>query len=433
MALIDVSRLKERLVKALSPWFLGREQDALIEAMKTAGEETLLAVDVDTAALQAQLTNLYSNAGADAIGIADAGSFYTGTSVEDALQEIGPLIGAPDAVTSVFGRLGAVIAQAGDYTKADVGLSNVDNTSDLNKPVSTAQQTALNLKANLASPTFTGTVGGITKSMVGLSNVDNTSDVNKPVSTAQLTALNLKADLTNPSFTGDVTASGNFIANGAQFYGSNTVAILRTAASGVVYLRPNGGSPGQTTVDSAGDMVVSGNISAANISDVAGNSTIVKRTSAGYINVNYLNTTSNVTGVLPTNVWVETGSDSYIRKQTLSDLVDHMISNTAVGARAVTHRQNSAANFTLTQGHAGGSIVCTAAITITLPTTGIGTREVFTIFNRTSGNVTVSGAGTTIRLAGTSSTGTRTIGPWGLATIICYGGAEWWVSGAGVT
>jgi hypothetical protein len=41
--------------------------------------------------------------------------------------------------------------------KADVGLGNVDNTSDSNKPVSTAQQTALNLKANLASPALTGT------------------------------------------------------------------------------------------------------------------------------------------------------------------------------------------------------------------------------------------------------------------------------------
>lgn len=34
--------------------------------------------------------------------------------------------------------------------KADVGLGNVDNTSDVNKPVSTAQQTALNLKQNLS-------------------------------------------------------------------------------------------------------------------------------------------------------------------------------------------------------------------------------------------------------------------------------------------
>ena len=43
-------------------------------------------------------------------------------------------------------------------SKSMVGLSNVDNTTDLNKPISNAQQTALDLKANLASPTLTGTV-----------------------------------------------------------------------------------------------------------------------------------------------------------------------------------------------------------------------------------------------------------------------------------
>ena len=40
--------------------------------------------------------------------------------------------------------------------KAAVGLGAVDNTSDANKPISSAEQAALNLKANLASPTFTG-------------------------------------------------------------------------------------------------------------------------------------------------------------------------------------------------------------------------------------------------------------------------------------
>ena len=44
------------------------------------------------------------------------------------------------------------------FTKSDVGLENVDNTTDAGKPVSTAQQTALDLKANLAGPTFTGNV-----------------------------------------------------------------------------------------------------------------------------------------------------------------------------------------------------------------------------------------------------------------------------------
>lgn len=90
-------------------------------------------------------------------------------------------------------------------TKSQVGLGNVDNTSDTNKPVSTAQQTALDLKAPLASPTFTGTVSGITKAMVGLSNVDNTFDTAKPVSTAQQTALDLKAPLASPTFTGTVS------------------------------------------------------------------------------------------------------------------------------------------------------------------------------------------------------------------------------------
>jgi hypothetical protein len=89
-------------------------------------------------------------------------------------------------------------------TKAHVGLGNVDNTADTAKPVSTAQQTALNLKADLASPTFTGTVAGITKTMVGLGSVDNTADTAKPVSTAQQTALNLKANIASPTFTGTV-------------------------------------------------------------------------------------------------------------------------------------------------------------------------------------------------------------------------------------
>ena len=44
-----------------------------------------------------------------------------------------------------------------------VSLNNVDNTTDASKPVSAATQTALDLKAPLASPTFTGTVNGITK------------------------------------------------------------------------------------------------------------------------------------------------------------------------------------------------------------------------------------------------------------------------------
>lgn len=46
-----------------------------------------------------------------------------------------------NTVTSVAGKTGAVTLAA-----SDVGLGNVDNTSDANKPISTATQTALNKK-----------------------------------------------------------------------------------------------------------------------------------------------------------------------------------------------------------------------------------------------------------------------------------------------
>jgi hypothetical protein len=66
------------------------------------------------------------------------------------------------------------------------------------------------------TPTQAKSVLALTKSDVGLASVDNTSDLNKPISTAQQTALNLKADDTNvvhktltETITGDKTFSGN--------------------------------------------------------------------------------------------------------------------------------------------------------------------------------------------------------------------------------
>lgn len=58
-----------------------------------------------------------------------------------------------DAVASVNGKTGAVT-----LLKADIGLDSVDNTADINKPVSTAQQAALNQKASLSGATFTGDI-----------------------------------------------------------------------------------------------------------------------------------------------------------------------------------------------------------------------------------------------------------------------------------
>ena len=70
---------------------------------------------------------------------------------------------------------------------------------------------ALALKAPIASPTFTGTVSGISKSMVGLTSVDDTADSAKPVSTAQQTALDLKLNLAGGTLSGALAMGTNKI------------------------------------------------------------------------------------------------------------------------------------------------------------------------------------------------------------------------------
>lgn len=87
------------------------------------------------------------------------------------------------AITNLINHI-ANVSNPHNVTKTQVGLGNVDNTSDANKPISTATQTALKSKAPINNPTFTGTVSGITKSMIGLGNVDNTADNVKNVASA---------------------------------------------------------------------------------------------------------------------------------------------------------------------------------------------------------------------------------------------------------
>ena len=151
---------------------------------------------------------------------------YNGTSFDK--------VDNTDAVSSVAGRTGNVV-----LNKNDVGLNNVDNTSDLNKPISTATQTALNNYILLTEkgsasgvapldaagkvdtsylPTFTSDVNSVngytgvvvlTKSDVGLSAVDNTSDIGKPISTAAQTALDGKSDTSHThNYAGSVSVGG---------------------------------------------------------------------------------------------------------------------------------------------------------------------------------------------------------------------------------
>ena len=83
-----------------------------------------------------------------------------GTSVGNKVDKVtGKQLSTEDYTTNEKNKLAGIETGANNYihpagtnphgtTKSDVGLSSVNNTSDANKPISTAMQTALNDKAN---------------------------------------------------------------------------------------------------------------------------------------------------------------------------------------------------------------------------------------------------------------------------------------------
>jgi hypothetical protein len=145
-----------------------------------------------TSAIQTQLDSKLASATASTTYATLEGPTFTGTVVLPSTTSIGTV----------------------DAT--EIGYLN-DVTSSI--------QTQLNAKAPTADPTFTGTVAGVTKTHVGLGNVDNTSDANKPVSTATQTALNAKASLAGATFTGDVTVETDLTIEGNLTVSGTTTTI----------------------------------------------------------------------------------------------------------------------------------------------------------------------------------------------------------------
>ena len=100
-------------------------------------------------------------------------------------------------------------------TKAQVGLDKVDNTADIDKPVSNATQKAINdalASSNTALENHTNRTDNphkVTAEQVGLGNVDNTADTNKPVSVAQQAALDSLSSKLNAAINSHVTNVSN--------------------------------------------------------------------------------------------------------------------------------------------------------------------------------------------------------------------------------
>ena len=111
--------------------------------------------------------------------------YATDTHEYGALDEDGSIVWRQHegSVISINGRQGEI-----HLDKVDVGLSNVDNTSDNDKPLSSAIKKELKEHYEATNPHH------VTPQQIGLGNVENTSDIDKPISRLTQSALDLKLD-----------------------------------------------------------------------------------------------------------------------------------------------------------------------------------------------------------------------------------------------
>lgn len=142
-------------------------------------------------------------------------------------------------------------------TKTQVGLGNVDNTSDVNKPVSSATTAAIVAAAAVVAGDLatheadTANPHGVTKTQVGLGSVDNTADADKPVSSATQSALDLKAPLASPTFTGTPTVPTPDTSDNSTKIASTAFVVAKIAAvsSGVTDVNGRSGAVTLTATD----------------------------------------------------------------------------------------------------------------------------------------------------------------------------------------
>ena len=200
-------------------------QSAAVEAAGTAASSALNDHNVDT-------TNVH--------GIADTSVLVVQSGLTSAISLHN------DDTTNVHGIADTSALATTVATESAISLAVSDHNSDTTNVHGIADTAALATKsyadqAETDAITAAGTaadskvaaaVAALTKSSVGLANVDNTSDADKPVSTATQTALDAKASLAGATFTGSVeidqnlVVDGNLTVNGTAFNASSTSIVI---------------------------------------------------------------------------------------------------------------------------------------------------------------------------------------------------------------
>jgi hypothetical protein len=375
-----------------------------------------------------------------------------------------------------------------------LSINNVDNTSDANKPVSTAQQTALNGKANTSHAHAIADVTGLQTALDGkaatshtqaastisdsttagralltapdaaaqrtalsINNVDNTSDANKPVSTAQQTALDGKAATSHTHAISDVTNLQTALDGKAATSHTHAIADVtglqaaldgKAEATSLTFGANGGGGTANLIISDAGRMIYltgagvltipSGNIfQSRQFCMLQAGASGLTITPAGGVTLRVAGTgltgayvlSPNGLAFLMKHAWL---SDEYYIWPSLGTADSPTFSNVSDSKGNVRDLPvtNRTAAYTAALSDTGGTIRITTG-GVTVPSGVFSAGQAFSIFNRSGSNQTITQAsGLTMYLSGPGTTGNRTLAPNSICTVYFTAANECVISGA---
>jgi hypothetical protein len=176
----------------------------LVKSQTNAAQNGIYVVQASGAALRASDFNEPQEVDGGDFVFVTGGTLYDNTGWVQTTTNVVTIGTDPIVFTQFSG--------AGTY-QAGTGLTLTGNTFSINTATTVDTSTAQTLTNKTLTSPVINTPTGISKSDVGLGNVDNTSDANKPVSTATQSALDLKANLASPTFTGTVVLPNSTVTN----------------------------------------------------------------------------------------------------------------------------------------------------------------------------------------------------------------------------
>ena len=293
------------------------------------------------------------------------------------------------------------------------GTLKVDNITYTSAGVDASTTVSGLVEGNFPNITITGTISGTTitgdtgdfTTITAVTGIftNTLSGATVTGTTAQFTTLTGGTagftTITGQTVTGTVGQFGTVTGNTGGFTTVTGATVTGTA-----------GQFGTVTGNTAGFTTITGQT----VTGTTGQFGTVTGNTAGFTTV----TGTTVTGT--------TGAFTTVTGQTVND---------SIGSVRDIPQNSQTGSYVLVAGDAGKHVFTTAGVTVPSGVFSVG--EAVSIYNNTTGDLTITqGTNVTLRQAGASGTGDRTLAQRGLATVLCVSGAngtEFVIGGAGLS